>query len=184
MDFITKKINFLSEQQTKLFHNYCVIRHRNNFKFFDDKQTNNCDTYYDYDPLMESYLSLIKPKMEKETELQLLPTYAFWRMYTWRAKLLPHTDREECEISVTINIGSCGTPWPFWLGDESNKFYLNPGEGIIYKGTEQKHGRPVFEGDCCSQMFLHYVNKNGKYADRKWDKRLFLGFNQNEISSV
>ena len=64
---------------------------------------------------MESLLKNKKEKMEEATNLKLLPTYSFWRMYTKLSDLSKHKDRESCEISVTIQIGSDGSNWPIYM---------------------------------------------------------------------
>ena len=113
--------------------------------------------------------------MEKETELKLHPTYSFWRMYTAGSNLFKHKDRESCEISCTVNIGSCGTPWPIFMDDVP--VTLETGDAAIYLGREVKHWREEFQGDWNTQVFLHYVDKNGPYADFHMDKRVYFGIN-------
>ena len=54
--------------------------------------------------------------MEKNTGLELLPTYSYWRMYTY-GSYLNHIKIKSCEISVTISIGSSSEkPWPIYIG--------------------------------------------------------------------
>ena len=75
-DFKFKKIkNFLNEEEIKLLKTYCIIKHRINFSDFDHQQSNNRDTKFLADPLMESLMLNKKYLMEKETGLELLPTY-------------------------------------------------------------------------------------------------------------
>jgi hypothetical protein len=111
--------------------------------------------------------------MEKETGLELSPTYAFWRMYTKFADLKKHKDREACEISVTVMIGSDGTDWPIFI--EGNKLNLKPGDAIIYLGCELEHWREEFMGDWHAQTFLHYVEKNGPFKNEFKDRRMLWG---------
>lgn len=169
-----KKVkNFLSEEEKKLLTDYCRIKHRINFNSFDFLQSDNGDTFFYADPLMESLMVNKIGLMEKETGLELLPTYAFWRMYTVNADLKKHTDRPACEVSVTVNIGSDGTKWPIYMdGIEIN---LEPGDAVIYLGCEVEHWREEYTGDWQAQTFLHYVDKNGK--NREWfkDKRPLYG---------
>ena len=94
--------------------------------------------------------------MQKETGLELLPTYAFWRMYTINADLKKHKDRESCEISATVMLGSDGTPWPIFIG--GTEINLEPGDAAIYLGCEVEHWREEFKGDWHTQTFLHYVD--------------------------
>jgi hypothetical protein len=46
---------------------------------------------------------------------------------------------------------------------------LNKGDAIIYKGCDVEHWREPFNGDYHMQVFLHYVDKHGKYSDYKGD---------------
>jgi len=107
--------------------------------------------------------------MEKESGLKLYPTYSFMRVYTFNSELKKHTDRESCEISVTIMLGSDGTKWPIYMDD--NPIELSPGDACVYLGRDVKHFRKNFKGDWHSQIFLHYVDQNGIYKDFKYDKR-------------
>ena len=165
--------NFLTKEEIKLLTGYCQIKHKINNNSFDFIQNNNGDTYFYADPLMESLMMHKLPLMEKETGLELLPTYAFWRMYTLNANLDKHIDRESCEISVTIMIGSDGTKWPIFI--EGKEFELKTGDAVIYLGCELEHWREEFKGDWHAQTFLHYVDKNGLNKEWYLDKRLILG---------
>lgn len=167
---------FLTEEEVKLLTDYCRIKHRINFESFDYDQNNNGDTYFYADPVMEA-LSISKLNiMQKETGLELSPTYSLWRMYTLNADLKKHTDRESCEISVTVMIASDGTPWPIFIdGTEIN---MKPGDAAIYLGCELEHYREVFKGDWHAQTFLHYVDRNGPHKEWARDKRLLFGLSK------
>ena len=176
-DFKFKVIkNFLSKDELDLLSIYGEIKHRINGDSFDFVQNNNWDTYYYGDPIMESLLYKKKHIIEKEVNLNLLGTYAFWRMYTKFSELKKHTDRPACEISVTVNINSDGTVWPIYMDGEA--INLNIGDAAIYLGCEVEHWRDPFSGDYQMQAFLHYVNKDGKYKDHYLDKRIFWGINK------
>lgn len=168
-DFKYKIIkNFLTSEEIHLLANYCRFRHINNLDSFDD-----CDpcynTAYYCDELFESLLLSKKTIMEKETNLKLFPSYSYWRMYTNQSNLELHTDRDACEISVSVCVESDGTKWPLIVeGEEIN---LNNGEAITYLGRELLHGRNKFEGNFQSQCFLHYVNKEGNFSNLYLDKR-------------
>jgi hypothetical protein len=167
--------NFLTKEEIKLLTDYCRIKHRLNFDSFQIHYNNNGDTSFYADPLMESLMVNKLDLMQKETGLQLLCTYAFWRMYTVNADLTKHTDRESCEVSVTVMIGSDGTPWPIFIdGKECN---LKPGDAAIYLGCELEHWREEFKGDWHAQCFLHYVDANGPNKEFKKDKRHLYGTN-------
>ena len=92
--------------------------HQNNKKDFDFQQNLNGDTSKYSDYAMEALMLNKKNLVEKESGLQLYPTYTFWRCYTKFADLKEHMDRPSCEISVTCQIGSCGTEWPIYMGNK------------------------------------------------------------------
>ena len=94
-------------------------------------------------------------------------------MYTQFADLMKHKDRESCEISVTIQIGSDGSDWPIFI--DGKPISLEQGDAAIYLGVELEHYRNELEGKWHAQTFLHYVDKNGPYADWYLDKRPILG---------
>jgi len=172
-DFKYKIIrNFLSEEEVKLSQLYFKIKQRLNTTDFDTTSP-NCDSYWYGDHLAESFLLAKSKKMEKETGLELNPTYAFARMYTKFGILEKHKDRPECEVSVTIMVGSSGEEWPIYM--DGTRLDLKPGDAGIYLGCEVEHWREEFQGDWHSQFFLHYVNKNGPYADRIADGRILWG---------
>jgi hypothetical protein len=177
-DFKYKLIdNFFSKEELIILNNYVDIKHKDNRKSFDFNQSNTMDTYFFADPLMESFMLQKQSLMEKETNLQLLPTYSFWRMYTLEAELTKHKDRPSCEISVTAMIGSDGTQWPIYI--EGKPFHLSEGQAMIYLGCELEHWREPFKGDWHAQTFMHYVDANGDNKNYKWDRRGFVGQTNN-----
>ena len=167
--------NFLDNNEIDLAKKYFIMKHRTNSSNFDENQLagSTYDSYWYGDPLAESFLLCKSKKMEQETGLELIPTYAFARMYTYLATLNKHKDRPECEVSVTVMIGSSGEKWPIFMdGKELN---LEPGDAAVYLGCDVEHWRNEFLGDWHSQFFLHYVNKKGPYKDRIADGRMFWG---------
>jgi len=172
-DFKYKLIkNFLTKEEIKLLTDYCRIKHRINFESFDETNGNG-DTYFYGDPLMESLMINKLNLMEKETGLELLCTYTYWRMYTLHADLFKHTDRPACEISVTVMIGSSGEAWPIYM--DGTAVNMEPGDAAIYLGCEVEHWREEFKGDWQAQTFLHYVDKNGRNKEWFKDKRQLYG---------
>jgi hypothetical protein len=166
--------NFLDKTEVKLLTDYCRIRHRLNDFSFDIKPTNNnADTRIYGDPFTETLLVQKREIMEKETGYKLLPTYSYWRMYTYASNLPKHTDRQSCEISVTMSIGSDGTQWPIYLG--GTPITLEHGDAAIYFGCDTLHWREDFKGDWHAQAFLHYVHKDGPFKEFQRDKRLLWG---------
>ena len=178
-DFKYKIIkNFLTKDEILLLKEHCIIKHRMNVTSFDEKMSPILDSHFYGDPIMESLLINKKNIMEKETNLELLPTYSFWRMYTLFAELPKHTDRPSCEVSATVVIDSDGTSWPIFI--DGTPLNLEIGDAAIYLGMQVKHWREEYKGDGQSQVFLHYVNKNGKYQNEFMDRRTLFGIEKNK----
>ena len=102
----------------------------------------------------------IRLKIEKIIGRKLYNTYYYDRFYNPGQKLRKHVDREACEISVSVHIGTNikgeGAKWPFWIKtpdtyDETDEviiergaiagIIMEPGDGVIYKGCERPHWR-------------------------------------------
>ena len=157
-----------------------------------DKQVPGCYTKY-ADWVMETLLMYMIPIMKAKTGMELLPTYSYTRLYEKGNILKRHKDRPSCEISTTLHLG--GDEWPIFLDptgadnviDEYKNIHkpgapkgvrvdLKVGDMLIYSGCELEHWREPFQGDVCSQVFLHYNHANGPYAKTNlFDKRPMLG---------
>ena len=159
---------------------------------WSDKQVPNTYSHY-ADMVMETLMMKVLPRMQKETGLELIPTYSYARLYKTGDILKRHKDRPSCEISTTLNLG--GAPWPIFIdGTGSNnvideyknihkpnapkgtKVLLEVGDMLVYSGCELEHWREPFEGDICGQVFLHYNHVNGPFANKNmFDGRPKLG---------
>ena len=189
--------NAISKELAGFIYDYFLIKRRVARKLFDDgyispdtpdfgvwsdKQIPNTYSHY-ADIVMETLLEKIKPVMEENTGLKVLPTYTYARIYKKGDILKRHKDRPSCEISTTINLG--GESWPIYLepsgekGKEGIKVNLNPGDMLIYRGCELEHWREAFEGDNCGQVFLHYNEANSPEGQKNiYDGRPFIGLPQ------
>ena len=157
-----------------------------------DKQVPNTYSHY-ADQVMETLLMKVLPVMKQHTDLDLIPTYSYARLYKKEDILYRHKDRPSCEISTTIHLG--GSPWPIFIdgtgannvineeqnlikpnAPEGTKILLEVGDMLVYSGCELEHWIEPFEGDVCGQVFLHYNHVNGPFADKnKFDGRPLLG---------
>lgn len=149
---------------------------------YKDIQVPNAFSKY-ADPLMESLLIKLLPHVEKTIGLSLYPTYSYYRVYGPGDELKKHIDRPACEISITINLGYFYNTedkdyrWNIWIND--NEIITEPGDMVIYRGTEIEHWREPFnapEGSWQAQAFLHYVDVNGPYTLCKYDGRPMIGY--------
>ena len=139
--------------------------------------------------VFDSLLVQLLPYFEQASGKQLLPTYSYARLYVPGEELKNHTDRESCEISVTITLGFEGDVWPIYMGDSMEKenaseIKMQVGDAVLYRGMEKHHWREVYtEGKWQAQLFLHYVDADGKYAEWKFDKREKLNLPEPEPQS-
>ena len=202
---VVRKI--LSEEVVKIYYDYMVNKENvcatlienkmiNPFSkaygFFSDLQVRSAYCIYG-DLLFDNMLTHLKPRIEKETELELTEMYTYARNYRIRDELVRHKDRLSCEISGTINLG--GDPWPIYIdpnpehgkfetidgvnkyissGEKGVEVLLEPGDCMIYLGTECEHWRDPLMDKSCSQVFLHY-RETKNITDDGWDKRLGPG---------
>jgi hypothetical protein len=93
------------------------------------------------------------------------PSYVYFASYLSGAELKKHTDRQQCEFSVTLSLDfspepELATPWPIRLDnpDGTVKVYQALGDGLVYRGTKVPHYRHVLaEGHTSTSIFFHYV---------------------------
>tara|TARA_R100001443_G_scaffold110598_1_gene122687 strand:- start:2619 stop:3290 length:672 start_codon:yes stop_codon:yes gene_type:complete len=189
-DFIFKYFLLKRKVARYLFDNSYMSPFREDWGMFNDPQVPKTYSHYS-DIAMEVLLEEMLPVLKKETELDLVPTYSYARLYKKGDELKRHKDRESCEISTTLNLG--GDSWPIFLEPNKNvgisgvdgctpssnnpgvKINLEPGDMLIYSGCVLEHWRETFEGEVCGQVFLHYNNIKTSGEEYKFDKRPFLG---------
>jgi len=173
--------NYLKLKNDAVFYMYQnkIVNENPILGTFSDIQVPNTYSCYS-DFVMETLLLKLLPIVEKETELKLIPTYSYTRLYKKGDELKRHKDRPSCEVSITLNLG--GDNWDIFL-EPSGKINqkgiivsLQVGDLLIYKGCELEHWREKFKGKICGQVFLHYNDINGPFKDKnKYDGRLRLG---------
>jgi hypothetical protein len=196
----------LSYELANFIFNYFLLKreavawmYKNNITYdtgmlgtWTDQQIPNTYSIYG-DQVMDTLLMKVLSRMEDETELRLLPTYSYARIYKNGDILKRHKDRPSCEISTTIHLG--GDRWPIFIdptgadnvideyknihkpnAPKGNEVLLDIGDMLVYSGCELEHWREPFQGEVCGQVFLHYNHKNGPFAEtNKFDKRPMLG---------
>ena len=136
----------------------------------DEQIPNTYSCYGDF--VMDTLLVKMLPVMKEQTNLDLIPTYSYARVYKKGDELKRHKDRPSCEISTTIHLG--GDPWAIFV--EGTEVLLDVGDMLVYSGCELEHWRKPFEGDVCGQVFLHYNHVEGPFAEKnKFDGRPMLG---------
>jgi hypothetical protein len=125
----------------------------------------------DHEIMFDTVLERLWPTIESIAGEELLPTYAFSRLYCNGNTLEKHTDRPACEVSVTIQLGrSHHYAWPIYV--EGTRYDLAEGDGVLYYGCDAEHWRNPCDGPpgyYSGQLFLHYVRKHGAHSDHAGD---------------
>lgn len=125
------------------------------------------------EPLCEKLLEHLLPAIESLTGHKLYKTYSYARRYELGNELEPHRDRAACEITATLALGYEGKPWPIWVKDrqgQPHSFLLHAGDALIFRGSELPHWREKNTYGPSSQVFLHYVDRNGPHAHCRDDR--------------
>jgi hypothetical protein len=169
----------ISEELRDFVTQYALFDEMQNFNSSLDDQTANAHSKYG-DAAMETMLLHLHNVIEKNTGLKVYPTYSYYRVYRNGEELKKHKDRESCEISCTLclnySYNDSNYQWPIFM--DGVPVSLKPGDLVIYRGCDLDHWREPFnilEDAWHVQGFFHYVNRNGPYADFKYDKRNSIG---------
>jgi hypothetical protein len=96
------------------------------------------------------------------------PSYVYVASYQGGAMLERHTDREQCEFSITLCLDyspepSLATGWPLLLhtGSGTVSVYQAIGDGLLYRGRELPHSRDTLRaGQTSTSIFFHYVRED------------------------
>jgi len=93
-------------------------------------------------------------------------SYSYVAAYTSGATLERHTDRIQCEYTLTLAIDATPTfalseAWPLYINlpdGQTAAVRLGPGDGLIMKGRELPHFRPALSANrTSSSLLFHYV---------------------------
>lgn len=159
------RANFLTQHMFSLHDSNKLVR---------DDQCPKSDAVYG-DAHMEELLHEFAVPIGNQIGRRLAPTYAYARIYRPGEVLKKHKDRPACEISATMTLGFDGkSVYPiFFSNGEKHQVpvQLDVGELAVYKGCELLHWRNEFKGKWHVQVFLHYVDLDGPYADEAGDSR-------------
>ena len=125
--------------------------------------------YVDYnDPVARFFHREITARLSKIAGESLKPSYVYLASYLSGAELKKHTDREQCDYSVTLCLDyspepTLATPWPIQLETPTGTVavYQAIGDGLAYRGTRLPHCRgKLQEGQTSTSIFFHYVRQD------------------------
>ena len=162
----------LAEPQLSLLYKYACKRASIDTMAHDNQVPDALSAHGDL--FMDGLLLDTLPLAEEVAQAKLFPTYSYFRVYKNGDVLAKHKDRPSCEISLSLCLGyEAEKPWPIWIEGLTGvtSIDLQPGDGLFYRGIECSHWREPMVGERAVQVFLHYVDQNGPYAEWKYDKR-------------
>ena len=163
--------------------NYFTLRVQNDGLGGDEQAPNSHCVYGD--PAFDMAMAMSTEDIGKIVGKRLIPQYTYARIYKKGSDLKIHSDRPECQYSVTLSLGEDSgyvgkneKLWPIWIKDydgKSHEVFLDNGDMVVYHGTELEHWREKFEGNTQYQLFMHYVDADGEFKDRIFDGRSNIG---------
>jgi hypothetical protein len=121
---------------------------------------------------------------------ELIPTYAYFRVYQKDDVCLVHPDRAACEHSMSLTVELADDkPWALCIAKEyvedhppsaDQNFHsdeaftelpMRAGDAVMYRGVNHRHGRIEPNPNRWSaHLFLHWVDANGPFAGQAFDR--------------
>lgn len=138
-------------------------------------------------PAVTTFLWGLTPIVSELCRCDLLPAYAFFRLYQNGDTLRVHKDRHACEHSLSLTLGySEDEPWAFDIGHDDappdaahaedfgsepySTITMTPGDAVLYRGTQRRHGRlSPNPNKWSAHLFLHWVDRNGPYRNHAFE---------------
>ena len=154
------EVAYLTNQLTNLDQSY----------FQHDLHVPNAFSIYNFMPFVEVLCNKLHIAANIIQE-PLLPGYAYARKYQHGDDLYKHTDRESCEVALSIHLYG-DKDWPIFFEKTSGEVLelnLRPGDALLYEGHINQHWREKYTGKEYGQFFLFYVKSRGKYATNYFD---------------
>lgn len=117
------------------------------------------------EPVARFFHRTITAKISALAGQALKPSYVYLASYLSGAELKKHTDREQCEFSLTLCLDfspepALATPWPIRLDTPTGTtaVYQALGDALAYRGTRVPHYRDALgAGRTSASIFFHYV---------------------------
>ena len=129
------------------------------------------------------------PAIEPLAGAELLPSYCHFRMYMQGARCRVHSDRPGSEIALSLTLDySDGLPWALSVGNipvaspapKSDDFgdepsatvELMPGDGLLYRGVDLRHGRlDPNPNRWSAHLFMMWVRRGGEQETEAFQVR-------------
>jgi hypothetical protein len=141
---------------------------------------------YHFRPML-TFLWGLTPAASALAGRDLLPAYAYMRVYQKGDVLRVHSDRPACEHSMSLTLATSeALSWPLEIGLDRLAdvqplqedfgdaphlaINLDPGDALLYQGFHHAHGRTQPNPNRWSaHLFLHWVDRGGPHAAHAYD---------------
>lgn len=162
----------LNNDMNDLLKEYYRTTINNNVFVLGDKQSQRFKAHNE--PMSRFVQYEILPLIEKITGKRLKPTYTYLSSYIKDSDLPAHTDRPECEYTVSFLVNK-DVDWPIYCHkvkqpiknkgrydftptkDECLSLDCDSNGFIIFSGTDHIHYREKFTGEFYDIILLHYM---------------------------
>jgi hypothetical protein len=120
------------------------------------------------DPVARFFHQQLTAAMSAFAGEPLKASYVYLASYQPGAVLEKHTDREQCDFSVSLCLDYAPEPrnatqWPLQLHKKSGtvKVFQAIGDALLYRGCQLPHSRAALpEGHTSTSIFFHYVRQD------------------------
>lgn len=177
-----------------------MIRDPKGLKKFElaEPRVNEKPGYEFYGPRLPSVMTFhwgLTARIAAIVGRRIVPSFSFFRVYMAGDRLLVHTDRPSCEYALSLSLAyGDGIVWPLELGrkrydyaeiadrpkeesfgeDAYQTVMLDPGDGLLYRGVNLRHGRMQPNPNRWSaHLFLFWVDAEGEFKDLAFDRMTF-----------
>ena len=167
--------NVLNSDTLNICQEYYSRNIENNVYIMGDKQSQRFKSHNE--PLSRILHYEILPLIEKVVGKKLMPTYTYLSAYVKDSDLPAHTDRADCEYTVSFLINKPeNSKWPIYLhkvkqpikykgrsvftpsNDECFEIDCNAGGLMMFSGTDHIHFREKLPHDFYHIVLLHYCS--------------------------
>ncbi len=119
------------------------------------------------EPVAESVHAQLTPLVQQIVEEPVKASYAYLVNYRRGAVLEKHTDRVQCEYTVSIGLGEVpslerASAWPLFIEHSDSpspiEIRLGIGDAVIFRGRQLPHYRNALsQSEAARALFLHFV---------------------------
>ena len=165
--------NVVNKELLDLLQKYYKETINENVWPLGDRQSNRYKTHNE--PMSRFLHYEILPLIEKIVGRKMRPTYTYLSAYVKDAELPPHTDREDCEYTVSFLVDKPeGSAWNIYVHKKQQpikhkgRYHVtipleecvgvdcNAGGLMMFQGTDHIHFREKLNFDYYNILLLHY----------------------------